>query len=237
MFCPKCGNKLDDGGNFCAECGFNIKQKKKPGESVTKRVLPPTEAMAPQTALAGGTSGNQGAFSYGAELYSSKGYPTSFRNGSIFWGIAVILGGIACMFFSQARYSGSKISVYSGGRWEDVGTLGGGNVFTSDGQQTVMIIGIVMVLAGIVLLGMTKKQQESMALNLYENKITGVVNFQKFVLDYEQVTEVLSDSEGKIPAVTLITAGNKYRIIVSHGEDEAAEIIRNKSRQGKRGMV
>ena len=28
MFCPNCGGKLDEGANFCSECGFNIKNNK-----------------------------------------------------------------------------------------------------------------------------------------------------------------------------------------------------------------
>lgn len=212
MFCSQCGKEMRDGDIFCSSCGYRPKK----------------------TSPAKASHFKQDSSQYGAELYSSKGYPEAYRKRSTLWGILGILGGILFIIFSQAKHSSSQMTIYSNGRAVNSGILGGGNMFSADGQQMLLLIGVAFIILGVGLFVWVNKLDESTALTLYENKITGMALSQKFVLDYAQVTEVLTDTVGMYHTITLITAGHKYRVIVTHDEEQAAEIIRSKANK-KRG--
>lgn len=210
MFCTQCGKELKHGEEFCPSCGRAVKSKasKPPKQEVVQ--------------LHGQNMGKV--------LYESKGYPVGYSRKVKIIGIVAIIGGIVIMLMSQARHSSSQVNYYAGGNLVDTGTIGGGSMFTAEGSQSLLLIGGLMVIIGIFLFGFIKKLNESYALTLYERGMEGIKMGQKFVLMYSQVTEVLCDEPASIQAVTIVTMGNKYRVIVAQGAEETANIIRNRVR-------
>lgn len=207
MFCSQCGKDLQESELICPECGHR-RTKKNSEESKSNF----TQRKTAQSNL----------------LYESKGYPQAYYRRSTIFGFLAIVFGVIIALMSQARHHSSQMNIYSNGTLVHSGTLGGGNMFTSEGQEWLLLMGIFFIIAGVACLAFSQKQKGAFALMLYEDRIDGIKGFQKFTLEYGQVNEVLTDAVSIYQSVTIVTASNKYRIIVTHDAEKAAEIIRMK---------
>ena len=214
MFCSQCGKKLPDVASVCPSCGHRLHRKDDQG----KQTLPDRKTASRARANV---------------LYESKGFPQSYYRSAKISSLIAIVGGAVLALMSQARYHSSQMNIYSNGTLVHSGTLGGGNMFNAEGREWLIMIGIFFICAGVFLLFFAQKQKDAYALVLYENRIDGIKGFQKFTLEYGQVSEVLTYTASAYPTITIVTAGNKYRIIVTHDADKAAEIIHRKQKEAK----
>lgn len=107
-------------------------------------------------------------------MYQSQGYPeTYYRRARIAAVLAMADGGIIALP-SQARYHSSQMNIYANDTLVHSGTLGGGNVFTSEGREMLLMMGIFCIVFGLVCLVLVQKQKDAYALMLYEDRIEGI---------------------------------------------------------------
>lgn len=202
MFCSQCGKELLPSMDYCPNCGNKTR-----GHS---------------------SASNNKAFSScssGQVLYESRGYPASYVTRVRIGSLLSFIAGILMLFLSRAKYGTSQMNIYAGDTLIESGTLGGGNVFSAEGQEWIAMFGIFGILFGVIMFFLLKKQNNAYALTLYPDRLTGVCRFNQLSLSYSQITEALYDSSMSYQTVTIITHGNKYKIIVTHDAAQAAEII------------
>lgn len=205
MFCSQCGKEMLTNLEYCPNCGSKVRR----------------HSADPQIET-------QGPRATGKILYESKGYPASYLTRARIGGFLSFVAGILLIILSKARHGTSQMNIYAGDTLIESGTLGGGNVFTQEGQEWLATLGVFGILFGVILFFSLKKLNTAFALTLYSDRLSGVCRFNHVSLSYSQITEVLYDNSMMYQTVTIITPGNKYKIVVSHDAAQAADIINSR---------
>lgn len=134
------------------------------------------------------------------------------------------------MGISQAKRKG--VSVYSS---LGSGTIGGGYVLSESGRKTLITLGIVLIICGVLIMCDLLVMKKSIFV-IYEGHIEGVqyvplfiINLKReFNLEYNQIIDIQVSQGSFGSVVKIVTNGGNYGMILKDDGKEGIEYIRQK---------
>lgn len=166
-------------------------------------------------------------------LFESAGVSKKYKLVNTVCSIVLILLGIFVLIMRNMKRRSVGVSISAGGNLIDTGNLGGGYIISDDARNTLMIVGVIVILLGILFFCNMFSSNKSYV-KIYEDRIVGlscagVILFtikKNYDIKYDQIENLQIVRNSLFgDSISVKAQGERYGILVRDKADEAYRII------------